>query len=148
MAILSFSKNDKLASMVMPTGYYSAEIVEIGEPQKSGSGKSFNMHSKFRIIDNATYDGKEIKVAFNTNMNNPSVMGTMFLMPHTYILQVAAAALGIEVADVPEKLDTDTLKGMHLDIKVEKVISEGVPVNTISGFLPLGAAKDATSAPF
>jgi len=146
MAILKFSEKDKLASKVMPAGYFSAEVVVIGEPKKSGSGKSMNMISKFRIIEDESFEGKELEVAFNTNMKNPSVMGSLYLMPHTYLLHVAAATADCAVEEVPDDLDTDSLKGLKLDIKVEKVISDGIVMNTISGFLPYGKGKEVESA--
>ena len=150
MAILKFTEKDKKASAVMPAGYTSFEVVEIGEPKKSGSGKSFNLMSKFKVIDDEKYEGKEFELAFNTNMKNPSVMGTMYLMPHTYILHLAAATAGIDIEEVPEDLDTDSLKGLKFDGKVEKIISDGVVMNTISAFLPYGTgkAKEAEGSPF
>lgn len=150
MAILRFTKADKLASSVMPAGYYSLEVVEIGEPTVSGSKKSMNMHSKFCVIDDEKYTGKELKVAFNTKMDRPAVMGTMVLMPHTWIDQLAAATADIDVLEVPEELDTDSLKGQKFDAKVEKVIVDGVILNTISGFLPYGVGRkrEAEGLPF
>lgn len=141
MAVLKFDRKAKLAATVMPGGYYSLQIVEIGEPTKSGSGKSFNMHSKFTVIDDEKYEGKELKIAFNTNMDQPSVMGSMYLMPHTFLPHLAAACMNISVDDVPEEFDTAQLKGMKFDGKVEKIISEGIVMNTISGFLPYGIGK-------
>lgn len=141
MAILKFSEKDKLASKIMPADYYSFEVVEIGEPKKSGSGKSFNFMSKFLVIEDEHYAGKELEIAFNTNMKSPSVMGTMYLMPHTYLIHLAAATAGIEIGEVPDDLDTDSLKGLKFDGKVEKIISDGVVMNTISGFFPFGAGK-------
>ena len=150
MAILKFTEKDKMASKVMSAGYYSAEVVEIGEPKKSSTLKSFNMLSKFRIIEDEHYEGKELEVSFNTNMKNPSTMGSLYLMPHFYLLHVAAATADCELADVPEDIDTDSLKGLKLDLKIEKVISDGIPMNTISAFLPYGAGKkvEKESSPF
>jgi hypothetical protein len=150
MAILKFSDKDKLASATMPAGYYSAEVVSIGEPKKSDSGKSFNILGVFKIIESDKFTGKELKVTFNTNMSSPSVLGSFYLMPHTYLLHVAAATHDVSLDEVPDDLDTDSMLGIPLDIRVEKVISEGVPVNTISGFLPhgKGVAADTESAPF
>ena len=51
MAVLHFTDSDKLASSIMPDKWYGFEVVEIGEPKKSDSGKSMNMWSKFRVID-------------------------------------------------------------------------------------------------
>lgn len=150
MAILRFTAADKMASAIMPAGYYSFEVAEIGEPTASGSQKSMNMHSKFHVIDDEKFTGKEQKITFNTKMDRPSVMGTMVLMPHTWILQLAAATADCDVTEVPEDLDTATLKGQKFDAKVEQVIVDGVVLNTISGFLPYGAGKkkEAEGSPF
>jgi hypothetical protein len=148
MAVLKFTAKDKMASKVMPDGYYSFEVVDIAEPTKSSTGKSFNLHSRFRVIDDPTFEGKELKIAFNTNMDSPSVMGTMFLMPHNMIPHLAAAVGSIDLDDVPEELDTVTLKGGKFDAKVHKTIAEGIPVNTMSNFIPYGSGKEAEQVPF
>ncbi len=150
MAILKFNKADRMSAMVMPAGFYSFEVIEIGEPKKSGSGKSMNMHSVFHVIDDEDFNGKEQKVTFNTGMDRPSVMGSMVLVPHTWILQLAAATANCDISEVPDDLDTESLKGLKFDAKVEKVIVDGVVLNTISGFFPLGVGKSkaAESSPF
>ncbi len=150
MAILKFNKADRMSAMVMPAGFYSFEVIEIGEPKKSGSGKSMNMHSIFHVIDDEDFNGKEQKVTFNTGMDRPSVMGSMVLVPHTWILQLAAATANCDISEVPDDLDTESLKGLKFDAKVEKVIVDGVVLNTISGFFPLGVGKSkaAESSPF
>lgn len=125
----------------MPAGYFSFEIVEVGEPTKSGSGKSFNFHSKFRVIEDPNYEGKELKVAFNTKMENPSIMGTMVLMPHTWLQQLWAAASNTDVLESPDDIELEEFKGLKFDGKVEKLIHEGVVMNSISAFLPYGAGK-------
>ncbi len=146
MAILKFNKADRMSAMVMPAGFYSFEVIEIGEPKKSGSGKSMNMHSVFHVIDDEDFNGKEQKVTFNTGMDRPSVMGSMVLVPHTWILQLAAATANCDISEVPDDLDTESLKGLKFDAKVEKVIVDGVVLNTISGFFPLGAGKAKADA--
>ncbi len=150
MAILKFTTKDKLSSAIMPAGYYSFSVAEIKEPVKSGSGKSFNIRSSFAVIEDEKYSGKELEIVFNTGMNNPSVMGTMVLMPHTYIQQLAAATAECDILEVPDDLDTDSLKGLKFDGKVEKIINDGVVMNTISAFLPYGTgkAKEAEGSPF
>jgi hypothetical protein len=151
MAILKFSDKDKMASKIMPAGWYSFEVVAIGEPKKSSSGKSFNMISQFRVIEDPVYDSKELEIAFNTNMKNPSVMGSLYLMPHTYLLYLAAATAECTIEEVPaDNLDTESLKGLKFDGKVERIISDGIVMNTISGFLPFGAgkAKESDDVPF
>lgn len=142
MAIIKITQGDKLKAQVMPAGWQSFEIVKIGEPQKSGTGKSFNMHSAFKVIDDEKYEGKELKITFNTNMDQPSVMGTMYLMPHFYIGHIAAATAGIDLSELPEDVDTDGLAGQKFDGKVEKIVEGGVVMNTISQFLPYGAGKE------
>ncbi len=141
MAILSFNKADRMSATIMPSGFYSFEVIEVGEPKKSGSGKSMNMHSVFHVIDDENYEGKELKIAFNTKMDRPSIIGSMVLLPHTWIMQLAAATANCEILDIPDDLDTESMKGGKFDAKVEKVIIDGVVLNTISGFFPLGAGK-------
>ena len=150
MAILKFNASDKLASAIMPAGYYSFEVIDIGEPTKSGSGKSMNLHSKFHVIDDEKFTGKELKITFNTGMDRPSVLGTMVLMPHTWVMQLAAATADIDILEVPENVDTESLKGLKFDGRVEKIIVDGVVLNTISGFLPYGAGKkkESEGSPF
>jgi hypothetical protein len=141
-----------MKSKILPAGWQSFEVIEIGEPKKSSSGNSFNLWSSFRIIDDEKYEGKELEIAFNTSekMKAPSTMGTMYLMPKHYLLHLAAATACIELDEVPEDLDTDSLKGLKFDGKVEKIISDGVAMNTISQFLPYGAGKEkeAEGSPF
>ena len=150
MAILKFTDKDKMASKIMPDGWYSFEVVEVGEPKKSGSGKSFNIFSSFRVIDEPKYDNKELKITFNTGMDNTSVLGSMYLMPHTYLIHLAAATANCEIEDVPDDLDTESLKGLKFDGHVLKGIYDGIVMNTISGFLPYGTgkAKEAEGSPF
>src|ERR1041384_2032493 len=124
MAILKFTAKDKMAGAVMPDGWYSFELVQIGEPAKSSTGKSFNMHTQIKVIDEPSFEGKELKIAFNTNMDAPSVMGTMYLMPSNVIPHLAAAIANTTLEEVPEELDTDTLKGGKFDAKVHKTIHE------------------------
>lgn len=142
MPILNFTAKDLLASRVMPAGWYGATFKELKDPQKSGSGKSFNFFSTFAIIEDPTFAEKELKVTFNTGMDQPSVMGTMWLMPHTQIPHVAAAILNIPIETVPKQFDSDQIVGGRLDIKVERIIHDGVVLNTISSFLPFGNGRD------
>ena len=144
MPILKFTDKDKLASKILPPGYYPFEVVEIGEPKKSSAGKSFNIVGKFRIIEDEGYAGKELEIMFNTKMNNPSVKGTMNLMPHFYLLHLAAATAGTTLDEVPDDLDTDSLKGLKFDGRVEKIVSEGIVLNAITGFVPYGTGDNAS----
>ncbi len=153
MPILSFSPKEKLAGAILPAGYYSFVITNIGEPKASGSKKSFNMRGQFTVIEDEKYEEKEMEIIFNTSeqMRAPSVLGSMYLMPKSYIMFLAAAALECSVDEIPEKdFDTDSIKGLKFDGKVEKIISDGIPINTISSFLPYGSgkAKEAEGSPF
>lgn len=150
MAILNFDDKDKLVTQKMPDGYYSLEVVEIKDPVKSGSGKSFNFHSTFRVINDEKWDGKELELFFNTKTKNASVMGTLQILPHTMILELVAATAGCTLEEVPNDLDTESLKGLKFDAHILKVISEGVVLNTIASFLPFGTgqAKQTEASPF
>jgi hypothetical protein len=150
MAVLHFTDSDKLASSIMPDKWYGFEVVEIGEPKKSDSGKSMNMWSKFRVIDDPKYTSKQLEICFNTGMNSPSVLGTAYFMPHTALIHLAAATAGCEIEDVPEDLDTESLKGLKFDGRVTKGIYDGIVLNTLTGFLPLGVGqqKESEGSPF
>ena len=150
MAILHFTDSDKLSSSIMPEGWYRFEVVEIGEPKASEAKKSMNMWSKFQVIDDPKYAGKQFDICFNTKMNAPSVLGTAYFMPHTFLIHLAAATAGCEIDDVPDDLDTESLKGLKFDGKVTKGIYDGIVLNTITGFLPLGIGqqKEKEGSPF
>ncbi len=153
MPILSFTPKEKLASVILPAGYYSFVVTNIGEPKASGSKKSFNMRGQFTIIEDEKYEDKEMEIVFNTseNMRAPSVLGSLYMMPKAYIMHLAAAVLECPIDEVQEEnFDTDSLKGLKFDGKVEKIINDGDVLNTHSAFLPYGTGKEkeAQGSPF
>ena len=150
MAILKFTDKDKLASKTMPDGWYSFEVVSIDGPKKSSSGKSFNFPSKFRVIDDPDFADKELELFFNTGTKNASVMGTLQILPHNQIIHLAAATASVTIDEVPDDVDTDSLKGLKFDGYVTKTISDGAVFNTVTNFLPYGTGieKAKEGAPF
>lgn len=140
MSILKFSDKDRLASRIMPDGWYPMEVVKVGDAQKSSSGASFNFPTNLRISE-GEWAGKELELFFNTKTKNPSVMGTLQLLPHAYILHLAAATADCEVADVPDELDTAALAGGKFDGYIVKTIQDGVTLNIITQFAPAGKAN-------
>lgn len=146
MAIINFSKGDKLKSLLAESGWYPLEISEVTGPVASSSGKSVSFFVDFKVTDGDLQD-KEFKIAYNTGTKNFSVLGGQQFQPHTDLIALAAAALNCDRAAVPDTFDTDSLKGKKVDGKVEKGIHDGVPGNTIIGFLPAGQGQNQ-KAPF
>lgn len=150
MPIIRFTEADRLSSTLVPTGWYTATITEIDGPKASKSEKSVNFFTKFQLTANGSsksYAGKELQIVFNTKSSAPSLLGTQQYMPHSHYFAVASAIFNKSREELPLDLDTDTLVGKPLDIKIEKGIHEGVPMNWILAFVPAGTGKDA-SVPF
>jgi hypothetical protein len=145
MAIIKFTDSDRMASLLLPTEWYHGEITEIDGPKESSSKKSVSFYTKIVITD-GPYQGKELTVAFNTGTKNVSLLNGMQYMPYSHLIPVAAAVLNCTREEVGE-LDTDTLLHKPFDLKVEKVIAEGVPLNQIITFLPQGMGGEA-AVPF
>lgn len=144
MAIINFNEADRLSSLVVPTAWYTLEITEIDGPKASKTEKSFSYYVKMQVVK-GDYEGKEFSVAFNTKTNSVSLLGTMQYFPLSWLqFQVNAAIQKVSMADISLKLDTDELLRKPFDCKIEKTISEGVPVNALLQFLPEGTGKDAT----
>jgi len=143
MPIIALTNADRMASLVIPTAWYKAEIVEIDGPKVSSSEKSFNFFIKIQITD-GEFTSKELSIVFNTKTKSPSVLGTQQFFPTAWFFPLAAAIQNIPTDQVNNNLDTDTLIRKPFDIKVEKGIHEGIPMNTILTFLPAGQGKDQT----
>ena len=142
MPILNFTPADKLATTVIDSGWYTAQLETIEGPKKSGSGKSVNFFNDIKIVQ-GPFTEKTIPFNMTTGSDKTSVLGTMQWNPYTKFMEIAAAIEGTTLAEVPLNLDTDTLLHRPFDIKVEKIIAEGVVMNTISGFLPAGKGANA-----
>lgn len=147
--IIKLTEGDRLIGTLVPTDYYQLVPVKFNELQKSKSGKSLSMFVDFQISD-GPYKGKDFTVAFNTETNSPSILGSMVFMPMGFLFNLAAAILNLPVKDVPQDIDTDTLVSKVFDGKIEKTISDGVPINALLAFLPVGqgATAAAAKAPF
>lgn len=143
MPIIQFSEADKLAGATMDKGGYPAIIAEIAAPQASKSGKSVTYWATFRIAA-GKYEGKELRVGFNTETNSSSILGTAQFMPAGNLLMVAAAVQKINFEDVPLNVDTDSLVNQPLDLMISPETSEGNLVNRIDVFLPSGSSSAAS----
>ncbi len=147
MPILKFTPADLLASEVIESAYYTAEVSSIEGPKASGSGKSINFFVDFSIVE-GRYAGKTLRVAFSTGSTNPSLLGVMQWFPYTHFPTLYAAAMAIkDRAKIPLEFDSEEMLHKRLDIRVEKTIADGIPINTIVGFLPAEAGK-AQGVPF
>jgi hypothetical protein len=140
--IIQFSEADKLAGATMDKGGYPAILSELAPPAASKSGKSVTYWATFRITA-GKYEGKELRVGFNTETNASSILGTVQFMPAGNLLMVAAAVQKIKFEDVPLNVDTDSLVNQPLDLMISPEASEGNLVNRIDAFLPSGASSTA-----
>lgn len=145
--ILKLTEGDRLIGTLVETGFYPLIVTKFGELQKSKSGKSFSTFVEFQISD-GKFKGKEFTVAFNTETNSASVLGSMVFMPLGFMFNLASAILNIPVAQVPQDIDTDLLTAKPFDGKIEKMISDGIPINALLAFLPLGAGTATQALPF
>ena len=136
--ILKLTDGDRLIGTLVESNWYPMVVKKFNDLQKSKSGKSMSMFVDFEICD-GKFRGKEFTVAFNTETNSPSILGSMVFMPMGFVFNLAAAILNIPISAVPLDVDTETLIAKAFDGKVEKTISDGVPVNALLAFLPAGA---------
>lgn len=137
MPVLHFTESDKMAAKILEKGVYSVEVTKVGAPEKSGSGKSFTHAAKF-MVNAGPYINKELEVMFNTGTSSNSMLGNRQYAPARDVMKVAAAALGVQLDDVPLDLDTDTLLGKTIDVQVDVVTSEGNLCNIIQMYAPHG----------
>lgn len=139
MAVIQFTDADKLAGKVMERGGGTVVLTSI-EQKASSSQKSVNFWATFKII-NGPFMNKELTCCFNTETNNASLLGTMKFFPHTYLMKVKAAIEKVKFEDVSLDLDTDTLINKPLDVTWDVNTVDGDLINTITAFLPAGAAN-------
>ncbi len=147
MSILKFTAADKLASTVIDSGWYTGCLDSIEGPKASSSGKSVNFFNDIKITQ-GPFAEKTIPFAMSTGSDRSSLLGSMQWNPHTKYMEIWAAVYGKTLAEVPESFDTEELLHKEMDIKVEKIIAEGIPMNVILGFLPKGKAAAANAVPF
>lgn len=146
MAVINFTEADRLSSTIVPTDWYRAEVTEIEGPKKSSSDKSFHFFTKFGFVGEK-FTGKELSLSFNTGTRSPSVLGTMQFFPTAWMMKLYAAIYDVPLESVPAQIDTELLLRKPFDLKVEKGIHEGIPMNTVLDFLPAGKGMDQ-KAPF
>lgn len=140
MPIISFSQADKMLAVTVEASYQKMVVSEIDGPKASNSGKGINWFFKFRVNE-GKYLGKEIKQAFTSASESPSLLGTLMWMPTAHMRQLYAAIKKMKADDVPDSFDTDELLNGPFDGKVELLTVEGQFVNTVSQFLPEGSTQ-------
>lgn len=143
MAIIKFTEADKLSTIVVPTDWYKVEVTEIDGPKKSGSDKSYHFWTTFQVIE-GPFTGKEFRISFNTGTKNASVLGSAQFFPHAAMMSLYAAVHKTTLDEVPAEVDTDKILRKPLDLKVEKGIHDGIPMNTVGLWLPEGTGKNPT----
>lgn len=147
MSIIRFTESDKLAGKVLEKGAYAAQISEIENPTASKSQKSVHYYTTFRVIE-GPYMNKELRVSFNSETNNASLLGDMQFFPVRDYAKVLAAVKGIKYDDIPAgDIDLDMLVNQPLDIMVDVETSGGNLVNKITAFMPKGKGV-GQKAPF
>lgn len=142
MPIIQFTESDRLAGATMEKGGYPAIVAEIAPPSASKSGKSVTYWTTFRIAA-GKYQGKELRVGFNTETSNSSILGSVQFMPAGNLMQVAAAVQKKKFEEIDLNVDTDSLVNQPLDLMISPETSEGNLVNRIDAFLPSGASQAA-----
>lgn len=148
MPVIKFSEADRLAALPVEDGWYQMVIEKVGDAAASKSGKSLNFFTDFRITGDGPATGKVLTVCFNTETSQPSVLGSMQFFPHSKLLEVQAAIYNKNIREVSLNVDTDDLLEKPFDCQIVRTIENGVPMNVIRGFLPLGKGKEANVVPF
>lgn len=140
MPIINFSDADVMATTVVEPQWYPAIIKKIDGPSQSNSGKSINFFMDLAVNGHPTASGKEIRIAFSSGSNVPSILGNMTWFPVAYLRPVIAAVEGILLAEVPRQgYELDNLLRRPLDIKLDIATGQdGGTMNVISAFLPAG----------
>ena len=146
MPVIQFNASDAMSTVIVEAGTYEAEIVKI-DAKPSKEGKSINYWVDFGITQKGKYESKVLSVCLNTLSNSPSLLGTMQFYPHSYFLIIDAAIKNAKVEAVDKNIDTDELLHKPLSITVGIQTVEGALINTITAFLPVGAAKTAAAGP-
>lgn len=149
MPIITFTDADIMATTVVDAAWYPAIIKKIDGPAASSSGKSINFFMDLAINGHPTASGKELRIAFSSGSNAPSVLGNIMWFPTAYLRPVIAAVEGIPLTEVPKSgYELDNLLRRPLDIKLDIAIGQdGGTMNVVSAFLPAGAGVNQ-KAPF
>jgi hypothetical protein len=142
MAIIRFTLADKLKGKTLDKGIYRAEVTEFDGPKASSSQKSLSTWTKFTITE-GPYAGKVLQAVFNTETENPSLLGALKFLPQTYLFRLAAAIQGIKYDDLQPnmELDTETLLHKPFDLVVNVQTVNGDLINEVVSFLPVGSAQ-------
>lgn len=139
MPIITFTDADIMATTVVPPEWYPAVIKKIDGPTESASKKSINFFMDIAVNGHAKYSGKEVRVAFSSGSNAPSVLGNIMWYPTAWLRPLIAAVLGIPLEEVPKSSDLDQILNRPFDIKFDIATSaDGGTMNVISAWLPEG----------
>lgn len=139
MPIISWTQADILQQKVADPGSYQTALVATEGPKASNSGKGINLFVTIRILE-GPLAGKEIQVCFSSGVKATTVLGTMQFFPMHYMAQIDAAVKGILPRDiVPGSTDTDLLINKPFTTLLATDVSDGKPMNVITGFLPVGS---------
>lgn len=140
MPIITFTEADKMSGKTLEAGVYPMEIAAISDPQASKSQKSVSYFVTFRVIS-GPYMNKELEIAFNTETNAASMLGTLQFVPHNWFMKLAAAIKNVPYDSLDLALDTDELKGKPFDALVTAEEFQGNAVNMIVSIFPAGTGS-------
>lgn len=146
MPVIKFTEADKMMGKTMEKGAYRALLTEITPPTPSKSQKSVSYFATFRISA-GPYLNKELKIAFNTETNSASLLGTLQYNPARDLMKVVAAIKGTKYEDVELEVDTDVILNKPLGLLIDVETVEGNVENKITAFIPDGLV-DNFKAPF
>jgi len=143
MAIIHFTTADLLQTKVIDADIYPTEIISVGDPKKSNTGKSFSIAVEFVIVD-GKYKGKQKTIMFNDGVSGNNIFGDIQMMPQTMLANVYAAVQGKSEPGTEEfSLDTEELLHKVIDVFWATDAVEGRLTNKITQFHPHGYAKSA-----
>ena len=140
MAVIHFTDADKMQTTIIEAGIYPSMVTKLEGPTKSGSGKSNNYFCDIMITD-GKYKGKTRTIVFNTESNNPSLLGTMQFFPVSHMLLLWAAINNTKPESVD--VDTDELMQKPFDAAWAVATVDGSLLNTITAFYPKGYGAQA-----
>jgi hypothetical protein len=129
MPVIKITKADIEKVKTLEPGWYGSVISKVSDPTPAKDKQSVNTVLTF-VIDKV---GKEIPVYINSKLI-------------AMIIPVYEAVTGKKYNEEFD-LDTDTLIGKKLDVKLGTTIYNGNPQNQIEGYLPYGQGANQ-KAPF
>lgn len=141
MPIIRFTAGDTLKNQIISdNAWYGLDILKAENPftSKTGSG-SLNYKITFGIRE-GKFQGKELEIIYNTNMNQGSVLGGAQFEPDWKMLDLIAAITG-QPNEVGKEVEFDIsdFAGKSIDGRISAhSTAEGGLTNIITQFAPLG----------